>query len=523
VSADRHGRREGPHEGERSGPASSGGRPSAQGSPAGRDRAGRERGPARASGRPAGHTELAPSQRRRGGDPARTAAFDVLREVAESDAYANLVLPPLLRRRGIAGRDAAFATELTYGTLRLRGRYDAVVALTADRPVQAVDPPVLDVLRLGVHQLLSMRVPSHAAVSETVALARSTVGAGAAQFVNAVLRRVSADSPEEWTARIAEAAGPDQTARLAVVHSHPAWIVRALRQALVADGRAAEELTALLAADNAAPAVTLVARPGLVSADDLLRDVAGSTRGRWAPTAVTVPGGDPAAIGAVRQARAGVQDEGSQLVALALAAVDVGDADRRWLDLAAGPGGKSALLGAVAVSRGAHVVATEIQAHRALLVERSVAALPEGTVEVRCADGRDIGAVEPACYDRVLVDAPCTGLGALRRRPESRWRRSPEDLSALTQLQRELLGSALDAVRPGGVVAYVTCSPHVAETRLVVGDVLRGRTDVEQLDAREAVRAVAGDAIPLGEGPAVQLWPHVHGTDAMHLVLLRRH
>src|SRR5665647_2247151 len=168
------------------------GEPGARGRPP--EEAGRERGPARASGRPAGHTELAPSQRRRGGDPARTAAFDVLREVAESDAYANLVLPPLLRRRGIAGRDAAFATELTYGTLRLRGRYDAVVALTADRPVQAVDPPVLDVLRLGVHQLLSMRVPSHAAVSETVALARSTVGAGAAQFVNAVLRRVSADT-----------------------------------------------------------------------------------------------------------------------------------------------------------------------------------------------------------------------------------------------------------------------------------------------------------------------------------------
>ena len=194
MSADRHGRREGPHEGKRSGPAASGGRESAQGSSAGRDRSGRERGPARASGRPGARTEQAPSQRRRGGDPARTAAFDVLREVAESDAYANLVLPPLLRRRGITGRDAAFATELTYGTLRLRGRYDAVVALAADRPVEAVDPPVLDVLRLGVHQLLSMRVPAHAAVSETVALARSTVGAGAAQFVNAVLRRVSADT-----------------------------------------------------------------------------------------------------------------------------------------------------------------------------------------------------------------------------------------------------------------------------------------------------------------------------------------
>ncbi|KGM15821.1 hypothetical protein N867_05370, partial [Actinotalea fermentans ATCC 43279 = JCM 9966 = DSM 3133] len=170
----------------------------------------------------------------------------------------------------------------------------------------------------------------------------------------------------------------------------------------------------------------------------------------------------------------------------------------------------------------AHLVATELQPHRARLVERSVAALPEGVVEVRCADGRDVGRAEPGAYDRVLLDAPCTGLGALRRRPEARWRRSPADLPTLTRLQAELLSSALDAVRPGGVVAYVTCSPHVAETRTVVADVLRRRTDVTQLDAREVVRSVAGDAIDLGEGLAAQLWPHVHGTDAMHLALLRR-
>lgn len=464
----------------------------------------------------------APSARRRTGDPARAAAFEVLREVDASDAYANLVLPPLLRRRGIRGRDAAFATELAYGTLRLRGRYDAVLALAAERAVAAIDPPLLDVLRLGAHQVLGMRVPPHAAVSETVALARSTVGAGPAQMVNAVLRRVAADPLETWLERIEEAAGQDPVERLAVRESHPAWVVRALRQALVADGRDPDELGALLEADNAAPAVTLVARPGLIAREELLGELTGARPGRWAPTAVVAGGGDPGALDAVRSARAGVQDEGSQLVALALLAAGVDGSDSRWLDLAAGPGGKAALLGASAATRAAQLVATELQPHRARLVERAVAALPAGTVEVRCGDGRDVGPGEPEAYDRVLLDAPCTGLGALRRRPEARWRRTPADLSTLTQLQADLLMSALDAVRPGGVVGYVTCSPHVAETRAVVADVVRRRSDVVQLDAREAVRAVAGDDIPLGDGPAVQLWPHVHGTDAMHLALLRR-
>src|SRR5690606_2520016 len=188
----------------------------------------------------------------------------------------------------------------------------------------------------------------------------------------------------------------------------------------------------------------------------------------------------------------------------------------------AGPGGKSALLGAVAAQHGATLVANEVQPHRARLVERSVAAVPDGVVEVRTGDGREVGVHEPGSFDRVLVDAPCTGLGALRRRPEARWRRTTADLPPLTALQGELLVSAVDAVRPGGLVAYVTCSPHVAETLVVVEDVLRARDDVEQLDAREAVRAVAGVDVPLGEGPAVQLWPHVHGTDAMFLALLRR-
>ncbi|WP_139123121.1 RsmB/NOP family class I SAM-dependent RNA methyltransferase [Cellulosimicrobium cellulans] len=469
-------------------------------------------------------SSTAPSERRKGTDPARTAAFDVLREVDGSDAYANLVLPPLLRERGIRGRDAGFATELAYGTLRLRGRYDAVLARCLDRPLDRLDPPVLDILRLGTHQLLAMRVPQHAAVSETVGLARARTGAGSAQLVNAVLRRVARTPLADWLATIADDA-PDELTALADTGSHPVWVARALRDALAGTGRDPAELARLLDADNDAPRVTLVARPGLADTDELADQR--TTPGRWAPTALVLDGGDPAAYGAVRDGRAGVQDEGSQLVALALAAAPLDGPDTRWLDLCAGPGGKAALLGALAAQRDARLVANEVQPHRARLVTQALAAVPASAVEaVRTGDGRDVGQDEPGAYDRVLLDAPCTGLGALRRRPESRWRRTPGDLATLTGLQRELLASAIDAVRPGGVVAYVTCSPHLAETQVVVADVLRRRDDVEILDApavvRDVVRPDARDTIDLGDRPDVQLWPHVHGTDAMHLTLLRR-
>jgi len=463
----------------------------------------------------------APSERSRTADPARLVAFDVLREVDGSDAYANLVLPPMLRERRIHGRDAGFATELTYGTLRLRGRYDAVIEQCSQRALTEIEPAVLDILRLGMHQLLGMRVPPHAAVSQTVALARQRTGAGSGQFVNAVLRRASEHPLDEWLELIggaADPAGTDVEARLAVVESHPGWVVRALRGALQSNGRDPAELGALLAADNEAPRVTLVARPGLAAEGDMPDD---ALPGRWAPTAHALPGGDPGALRAVREGRVGVQDEGSQLVALALAAAPLDGPDARWLDLCAGPGGKAVLLGALAAERGARLVANEAAAHRAELVRRAVVGLPPGTVEVRHGDGRELGALEPGGFDRVLVDAPCTGLGALRRRPESRWRRQPSDLAGLGPLQRELLASALDAVRPGGLVAYVTCSPHVAETHLVVEDVLRGRDDVETVDAGAVMRGIAPE-IPLADRSDVQLWPHVHGTDAMFLTLVRR-
>lgn len=454
----------------------------------------------------------------------RILAFEALRAVDERAAYANLVLPPLLKKAREAGdfdtRDAALATELVYGTLRRQGTYDAIISACVDRPLRQVDPPVLDVLTLGAHQLLGTRIPTHAAVSASVELARVVLGDGRAKFVNAVLRKIAKDDLDTWVERVAPPYDEDAEDHLAVVHSHPRWVVSALWDAL-GGGRAGIE--DLLEADNERPEVTLVARPGRISPGELL-DTLGEDSGlpgRWSPYAVRLTeGGEPGAIDAVREGRAGVQDEGSQLVAVALANAPLEGTDERWLDGCAGPGGKAALLGALAAERGARLLASEKQPHRARLVERALAGNP-GPYQVISADGTR-PPWRPGVFDRVLVDVPCTGLGALRRRPEARWRRRPEDLEGFAPLQRSLLREALNAVRVGGVVGYATCSPHPAETRAVVEDVLKGRggprAEAEWVDARPLMPGVAA----LGDGPDVQLWPHVHGTDAMYLALLRR-
>ena len=444
-------------------------------------------------------------------DPARDAAFDVLRAVHERDAYANLVLPDLLRQRGLDGRDAALATELVYGTLRRQGSYDAILAANLDREPDQLDPPVLDVLRLGAHQLLATRIPAHAVVSTAVDLTKARVGEGPAKLVNAVLRRVSTHDLDTWIEQIAPAASTKPVERLALRHSHPAWIARAMLDALGGD---IDELGRALAADNERPEVTLVARPGRAELAELLE--AGARPGRWSPYAAVLSEGDPADLPAVRERRAGVQDEGSQLVAVAMAAVPLTGADQRWLDMCAGPGGKAALLAGLANQRGAGLLAVERQPHRARLVQNALRGDPGGH-QVLVAD-----ATEPLVgerpFDRVLLDAPCTGLGALRRRPEARWRRQPDEVAGLRSLQVRLLRAAIEAVRPGGVVAYSTCSPHLAETSTVVSDALRNRADMERVDARPYLPNVPH----LGDGPDVQLWPHRHGTDAMYLALLRR-
>ncbi|PZE89211.1 RsmB/NOP family class I SAM-dependent RNA methyltransferase [Curtobacterium sp. MCBD17_008] len=513
--------------------------------------------------------------RRTGGRPqaarqvsARRVAFDVLRAVQVDDAYANLLLPTRIRRAGLSARDAGFATELTYGTIRMIGRYDAVVALASGRRADLVEADVLDVMRLGVHQLLAMRTPTHAAVSATVELAREVGVARATGFVNAVMRKVAAKTPEEWDALVTAGLGGE--ALLATRWSHPVWVVSAFRDALAAE-RSRDELVALLAADNEAPRVQLAALPGVATAEDVEQATAratgdgdasgdeppvgpvdddttgdravggdaaaadtagGDTAPATAPVAPDLPvspvgirgvAGDPARVPGVAAGRLRVQDEGSQLAALALSRSSEVRPGERWLDLCAGPGGKAALLAAEAAQAGATLVANELVPARVGLVREALRDFRD-TVTVVEGDGRRFGQDGSGVrFDRILLDAPCTGLGALRRRPEARWRKQPEDVAELAVLQEELLEAAVRVLAPGGTLAYVTCSPHLAETRGQVDALMRRHGhELEQLDTASVVRSVAARDPRVADGRTVQLWPHRIGTDAMFIALVRR-
>ncbi len=424
-------------------------------------------------------------------------------------AYLNLILNRLLADRGLSDRDAAFCTELAAGTSRLQGTYDRIVGAASGRDAESLDPPVRVLLRLGTHQLLSMRVPPHAAVGSTVDLARDTVGPKITGLINAVLRKIGTNDYQGWTDRLAVGLVPN--AALALRTAHPRWIVEAYADVLPAD-----ELEAALLANNDPAAVTLAVRPGLAEVSELID--AGAAPGRWSPYAA-IWQGSPSELAAIRQGRAGVQDEGSQLVAAALAALPAGPG--AWLDLCAGPGGKTALLGGLARQAGERLLAVELSPHRAELVRSAVRGLGS-TVEVIIADGTSPAWVAER-FGRVLADVPCSGLGSLRRRPESRWRRQATVVDELVPLQRRLLTAAIDAAAPNAMIAYVTCSPHRRETVEVVEAVLAERTDVELIDAA-TVLAEAGlaDLPDATRGPYVQLWPHRHGTDAMFAAYLRR-
>jgi 16S rRNA (cytosine967-C5)-methyltransferase len=443
-------------------------------------------------------------------------AFEVLMAVDEDDAYANLALPAKIKEFGLSSNDAGLATELTYGTLRMQGFYDRVIANASARDIDTIDLVVLNILRMGVHQLLNMRVAQHAAVDESVNLAEHMASLGAVGFVNAVLRRTSRHDLEDWQDFITQDI-TNAEERLAALYSHPVWIVRSLKQTLEAEGRG-EELEALLASDNVNPRVTLVELPGFVETND---DVEGEPT-KYSPMGMSLnTGGDPTRFARVREGFVRVQDEGSQLAALVLSRHHDVTEGEQWLDMCAGPGGKAALLAAEAAVDGAELTANEVIPGRADLVRKALAILPD--VHVVTGDGIDFGIDQPNSFDRILLDAPCTGLGALRRRPEARWRKSPKDVGDLTALQAQLLSSALLALKPGGVLAYVTCSPHLAETRGIVEGALRKNTHVTELNAREILAKVAMQPMDIaGDSLSVQLWPHRHGTDAMFISLLTK-
>lgn len=434
-------------------------------------------------------------------DAARLLAFDLLSEVNRNDGYSNLLLPQALNASKLEDRDRSLVTELLYGTIRMQGKHDWVLAQISDRPWTEVDPGIIDICRLGVHQIHEMRIPDHAAVAATVEVARKRIGESKASFVNALLRSVTRKSLDEWFAPLEEISDPVE--RFSIQYSHPEWIVSAYYDLL----KDWTEVEAALKINNEAATPTLVSWPGFSTQQDLI-DIGGEPT-EYSPYGVHWKG-NPGALDLIKARKIGVQDEGSQLVAEVFAKAADGAS---WLDLCAGPGGKAALLSSIAKQRDIRFTANEISSARAELVSQVVHG-----ARVLVSDGRTIGTSSEK-FDAILIDAPCTGLGALRRRPEVRWRRTLQDLRALTQLQRELVDSAIDALKPGGVLGYATCSPHLAETSIQIADIKRKHSNLSQIDVGQYLPHNLDGATRDG---AMSLWTHKHGTDAMYLALFRK-
>lgn len=424
-------------------------------------------------------------------DKPRQIAFEVLTEVMRNGAYSNLLLPQKLANSGLDQRDKAFTTELVYGSIRQLGRNDYIASQFSDRPWSDVDSGIVDVVRLGAYQLFDMRVPTHAAVDATVNLARKVIGESKASYINALMRKISSKTLDEHLSQVHD----DSVSSLAIRYSHPEWIINSYRD-FISD---VDELKELLQSNNTPVKPTLVAWPGQSETAEFVGEP-----GKYSPYAVHITS-TPQEIEAIRQRRAGIQDEGSQVLAIAFA--KAASENEPWLDLCAGPGGKAALLSYFAKS---DFYANEISEARAELVRQVV---KEGT-HVSVGDGREV--ILPV--NAILADVPCTGLGALRRRPEVRWRRSTDDLRALTKLQYELSEHAISILPSGGIFGYATCSPHMAETRAQAATIEK-KLPVEKIDIEPFLPTNLENGVANGY---MQLWPHRHETDAMFLALYRK-
>lgn len=435
-------------------------------------------------------------------DATRVLVYDILTEVNRRGGYSNLLLPQALTASNFETRDKGFATELLYGTLRMQGRHDYILQQVSDRPWSEVDTGIVDVCRMGVHQLFEMRVATHAAVSATVELARKVLGESKASFVNAILRKVSAKELVQWLEPIEQFSDP--ITRFALKYSHPEWIVSAYFDLL----KDYERVEAELQINNVAAVPTLVSWPGDSTQEELVE--LGGVATQFSPYGARFSGA-PGSLELIRHRKAGVQDEGSQLVAYLFAQAT--QSAKTILDLCAGPGGKAALLSHLANVQGQDFVANEISEPRAKLVKNVI-----GKFEVLVGDGREIAA-HGRMFDAILADVPCTGLGALRRRPEVRWRRTVQDLRELTQLQNELCNAAIAVLNPGGFFGYATCSPHFAETTSECLRILKEHPELEQIDVSPYLPTNLHGAT---RGLALSLWTSVHDTDAMFLALFKK-
>jgi 16S rRNA (cytosine967-C5)-methyltransferase len=442
---------------------------------------------------------------------ARDVALAALERV-DQGAWANLVLPRLLAGSGLSEGDRAAVTDLVNGSVRMRGAIDHALRPLSRQPLERLEPPVLRGLRLGAYELLFAGTAPHAALNEVVGAVRRAGTPGQAGYVNAVLRRL-AERPPRWPDPANDPLGWATTRG-----SHPAWVVEEAIGLLGPVGA-----LELVEADNQRPQVSLRATPGRTTRDRLLAELqsagAAARPSPLSPDCVVLERGEPGALDAVRQGRAVVQDAASALVAPALGA---GPGDL-VLDLAAGPGGKSGHLAAL----GAGVVAVELNPARARMVRDTGRRLGvEDRLLTVTADGAR-RLLRDGSADGVLVDAPCSNLGSLRRRPEARWRHGPEEIPGLAALQGDLLDNAVAAVRLGGHILYSVCTWTHAETHEVVDAALERHPELEPAPlAGPAGMEDLGGPARTGDsatgGARQQFWPHRHASDGIFVARLRK-
>ena len=433
------------------------------------------------------------------GFAARNLALRALLDVEEKDAYANLLVPSYLQESNLEPRDRNFVTELVYGTLRMQLLYDRIIERAANRKINKIDQVPRNILRMTAHQLLSLNISAHAPVDSAVRLTVKNKTGSASGFVNAVARRISEKPLSVWIDQLTSECSEIES--LSIEFAHPKWMVEEYSKRL-------PDLDAVkieLMENNRNPRVSVVIYPGETWSTTSLDQ---SEMCEWIPQGRYV-NGNPESLIEIHNRTAGVQDQGSFLVAQALNSA-AGDAPGIWLDMCAGPGGKAALLNRWALEKNRDFIALEISEHRAQLMRRV-------TNSLVVADGRK-PPVAPESAALILLDAPCSGLGALRRRPDARLRKTPSDIKPLVSLQRSLLASAIELLRPGGVLGYVTCSPLVEETIENREWVLENFPEIRSVDARRFFPP----AMELENQPDVQLWPGVHKTDAMYLALFTK-
>jgi len=442
--------------------------------------------------------------------PARRIAADVLLRVAQGGAFANLALDAALRQAGVLEtREVALATELTYGALRWQLQLDRALAAHSDRALEDLDEPVRVALRLGAFELLHhAKVPAHAAVNEAVELAKELRAARAAGFVNAVLRRLS----ETRAPPAPPSRDVDPVGHVAAVTAHPRWMVERWSRWLGASE--AEKLSA--ANQQQAPATVRVARrkATLQQAQDALRKSGiESHPGKYSPDALILAAGAPPAldIEGYEQGLFQAQDEAAQLVSLFAAP----DRSVRILDACAAPGGKACHLAEMAEA--GSVLAVDLHARKAATIAEAARRIGLQNLEARAADAMlPIPDVPFESFDLVLLDAPCSGLGTLRRHPEVKLRRTPEDVDRLAQLQARLLASVQRYVRPGGLLVYAVCTLTPEE-----GDeqVTRFLEKSPQFRIERPPPGFPSDCL---DRDFLRTLPHRTGTDGFFAARLRR-